>query len=118
MTYRRIGRTGPNIAQAIVDWFSRERNQSVLRKLQAAGVWPIEQGSGRAGRRPLVGMTFVATGTLAGFSRDEVKAYIESHAGKLTDSVGQEHQLPGARRSAGAEVGEGEGIGGKSNWRR
>ena len=31
---------GPNIAEAIVDWFGRERNQKVLEKLKAAGVWP------------------------------------------------------------------------------
>ncbi len=85
---QRIEGIGPNIAEAIVDWFSRERNQSVLRKLQAAGVWPIGAGERASrGEGPLAGMTFVVTGTLAGFSRDEVKAYIESHAGKLTDSV-------------------------------
>ncbi|MBU4226190.1 MAG: NAD-dependent DNA ligase LigA [Chloroflexi bacterium] len=85
---QRIEGIGPNIAEAIVDWFSRERNQSVLRKLQAAGVWPIGAGEQASrGEGALAGMTFVVTGTLAGFSRDEVKAYIETHAGKLTDSV-------------------------------
>jgi DNA ligase (NAD+) len=32
-------------------------------------------------------MTFVVTGTLAGFSREGVKKFIESHGGKVTDSV-------------------------------
>jgi DNA ligase (NAD+) len=32
-------------------------------------------------------MTFVVTGTLAGFSREGVKEFIESHGGKVTDSV-------------------------------
>jgi len=32
---------GPNIAEAIVDWFAQPRNQKVLEKLKAAGVWPI-----------------------------------------------------------------------------
>ena len=32
-------------------------------------------------------MTFVVTGTLAGFSRESVKEFIEQHGGKLTDSV-------------------------------
>ncbi|MBU2610276.1 MAG: NAD-dependent DNA ligase LigA [Chloroflexi bacterium] len=85
---QRIEGIGPNIAEAIVDWFSRERNQSVLRKLQATGVWPIGAGEpGSRGGGALAGMTFVVTGTLKGFSRDEVKAYIESRGGKLTDSV-------------------------------
>jgi DNA ligase (NAD+) len=79
---------GPNIAEAIVDWFSRERNRSVLEKLRAAGVWPTSAGTAATpSGGPLAGMTFVVTGTLAGFSREGVKEYIESHGGKLTDSV-------------------------------
>ncbi|MCJ7584436.1 MAG: NAD-dependent DNA ligase LigA [Anaerolineales bacterium] len=79
---------GPNIAGAIVDWFSRKRNRSVLEKLRAAGVWPTSVGTAPApSGGPLAGMTFVVTGTLAGFSREGVKEFIESHGGKVTDSV-------------------------------
>jgi DNA ligase (NAD+) len=79
---------GPNIAEAIVDWFSRERNRSVLEKLRAAGVWPISVGTAATpSGGPLAGMTFVVTGTLAGFSREGIKEFIESHGGKVTDSV-------------------------------
>jgi DNA ligase (NAD+) len=79
---------GPNIAEAIVDWFSRKRNRSVLEKLRAAGVWPTSVGTAPApSGGPLAGMTFVVTGTLAGFSREGVKEFIESHGGKVTDSV-------------------------------
>lgn len=85
---QRIEGIGPNIAEAIVDWFSRKRNQSVLRKLQAAGVWPIGAGERASrGEGALVGMTFVVTGTLAGFNREGVKEFIEQHGGKVTDSV-------------------------------
>ena len=79
---------GPNIAEAIVDWFSRKRNRSVLEKLRAAGVWPTSVGTAPApSGGPLAGMTFVVTGTLAGFSREGVKELIESHGGKVTDRV-------------------------------
>ncbi len=79
---------GPNIAEAIVDWFSRERNLNVLAKLKKAGVWP-ESSDDRpvAPTGPLTGLTFVVTGTLPGLSRDEAKEYIQQHGGKLTDSV-------------------------------
>ncbi|GAB4464516.1 MAG: NAD-dependent DNA ligase LigA [Anaerolineales bacterium] len=80
---------GPNIAEGIVDWFARPANQKVLKKLKAAGVWPVkelsavsEQSSGK-----LAGLTFVITGTLPNWSRDEAKAFIEAHGGKVTDSV-------------------------------
>ena len=79
---------GPNIAEAIVDWFSRERNRTVLEKLRAAGVWPTSVGTAvTPSGGPLGGMTFVVTGTLAGFSREGVKEFIEQHGGKVTDSV-------------------------------
>jgi len=79
---------GPNIAEAILDWFDRERNQKVLEKLKAAGVWPSSSSViGRPSSGPLVGMTFVVTGTLTGFNRETVKEFIEQHGGKLTDSV-------------------------------
>lgn len=78
---------GPNIAQAIVDWFARPGNQRVLEKLKAAGVWPKAEKPIEAGQAPLAGLTFVITGTLSGFTREEAKAFIETHGGKVTDSV-------------------------------
>ncbi len=78
---------GPNIAQAIVDWFAHEANQNVLRKLKAVGMWPVAEKSQAVGPQPLAGMTFVVTGTLANFSRDEAKAFIERFGGKVSSSV-------------------------------
>lgn len=78
---------GPNIAQAIVDWFARPGNQRVLEKLKAAGVWPKAEKPTEAVQAPLAGLTFVITGTLSGFTREEAKAFIEAHGGKVTDSV-------------------------------
>jgi DNA ligase (NAD+) len=80
---------GPNTAEAIVDWFSRPANQKVLKKLKAAGVWPTASSS--TVNRPLSnafsGLTFVVTGTLANFTRDSVKEFIEQNGGKVTDSI-------------------------------
>ncbi|MEW5830739.1 MAG: NAD-dependent DNA ligase LigA [Chloroflexota bacterium] len=80
---------GPNTAAAILDWFSRPANRNLLTKLKAAGVWPVSQQSAVSGQKSeaLGGMTFVVTGTLAGFSREGIKEFIESHGGKVTDSV-------------------------------
>ena len=78
---------GPNIAEAIVDWFKRPANQKILKKLRVVGLWPIEQGKKERGEEKLSGLTFVVTGTLPTFSRDGVKEFIESNGGKVTDSV-------------------------------
>jgi DNA ligase (NAD+) len=80
---------GPNIAEAIVDWFARPANQNLLKKLKAAGVWPESRqesaDSGQAGK--LDGMSFVVTGTLAEFTRDEIKEFIQTNGGKVVGSV-------------------------------
>jgi len=81
---------GPSVAESVADWFSRPVNKTVVKKLKAAGVWP--QGGEAAGAKSrasdsLDGMTFVVTGTLPTLTRDGVKEFIESHGGKVTDSV-------------------------------
>lgn len=80
---------GPNIAQAIVDWFATPSNQIVLEKLKDAGVWPL-MGIGDEDRsivQSLSGLTFVITGTLPTFSRQEAKEFIEKRGGKVTSSI-------------------------------
>ena len=80
---------GPNIAQAIVDWFDRPMNRNVLKKLQASGVWP-QQGSTPANTsnvQTLADYIFVVTGTLVSFSREDVKKYIEDRGGIFSESV-------------------------------
>jgi DNA ligase (NAD+) len=81
---------GPNTAEGIVDWFSRPFNQKVLKKLKAVGMWPKGGESANAKSQSsdkFAGLTFVITGTLPTFSRDDAKDFIESHGGKVTDSV-------------------------------
>jgi DNA ligase (NAD+) len=79
---------GPNIAEAIVDWFARPANRKVLEKLKAVEVWPqgqVQPSTTEAGQ--LSGLTFVVTGTLPNLTRDEAKEFIESNGGKVTGSV-------------------------------
>jgi DNA ligase (NAD+) len=83
----KIEGVGPNIAEAIVDWFELPANKKVLAKLKKTGVWPKAEEKGKKKEGPLTGMTFVITGTLPNFSRDQAKDFIEQHGGKLTDSV-------------------------------
>jgi DNA ligase (NAD+) len=103
---------GPNIAAAIVDWFSQDRNQKVLAKLKASGVWPISAGTAaEPALGPLAGMTFVVTGTLAGFSREGVKEYIETHAGKVTDSVSKNTSFLLLGETPGSKVDKARALG-------
>jgi len=78
---------GPNIAEAIVDWFGRKANQKVLEKLKKAGVNPTFNVQRSTLNDSLAGLTFVVTGTLPTLSREGAKEFIESNGGKVTDSV-------------------------------
>jgi DNA ligase (NAD+) len=87
---QQIAGVGPNIAEALVDWFSREANRNLLAKLKATGLWPVASPSSSVpgpSSSALSGLTFVVTGTLPTLSRDDVKGLIETHGGKVTDSV-------------------------------
>ncbi len=84
---QQIEGVGPNIAESIADWFSRSANQKLLRKLKAAGVDPQMKKDERKKEGAFTGLTFVVTGTLPNFSRDDAKELIENNGGKVTDSV-------------------------------
>ena len=105
---------GPNTADAIVDWFQREANLALLAKLKAAGVWPVSNppsiGHGPSSG-PFSGLTFVVTGTLPTLSREGVKEFIESHGGKVTDSVSKKTsylvlgEAPGSKHEKAISLG-------------
>jgi DNA ligase (NAD+) len=80
---------GPNIAQAVVDWFGRPSNQQVLQELKAAGVWPkISDQEGEVTRDlPLLEKSFVLTGKLTEYSRAEAKKIIQNLGGRVVSSV-------------------------------
>lgn len=76
---------GPVIAKSIATFFGQERNVQVVERLRARGVDPKEVPKEKDG--PLQGRTFVITGSLDGFSRDEATTAIEERGGKVTSSV-------------------------------
>jgi DNA ligase (NAD+) len=104
---------GPNIAQAIVDWFSKPVNLHLVQKFKSNGVWPlavinIQQNSSP---QPFTGLTFVITGTLPTLSRDDAKEYVQLKGGKVTDSVSKKTSYlilgeePGSKYDKARELG-------------
>ncbi len=104
---------GPNIAAAIVDWFGREQNRKVLEKLKHAGVWPVEQGNGKSRKEEgaLAGMNFVVTGTLPTLTREGVKEFIESHGGKVTDTVSRKTSYLVLGEAPGSKLQKAQALG-------
>lgn len=79
---------GPETARAVREWFDNPHNRALIERLRQAGVrFSVERPAAAPGTQTLAGKTFVVTGTLPGFSREEVEAYIQAHGGKVTSSV-------------------------------
>jgi len=105
---------GPSVAESVADWFSLPYNRQVVKKLKAVGVWPQGgEGSTAITRASdtFTGLTFVITGTLPTFSRDDAKELIESNGGKVTDSVSKKTsylvlgEAPGSKYEKAKELG-------------
>ena len=77
---------GPRIAQSVALYFRQPENSRQISQLQEVGVSMKEAGV-TAGPRPLAGKTFVLTGGLEGFTRDEAKDLIVRAGGRVTSSV-------------------------------
>ena len=97
-----IPEIGPKIAGSITVFFAGEQNRSVIEKLVAAGVNTkarMEKGTGG----PLSGKVFVLTGTLAGYTREEAKALVESLGGRVASSVSKNTDYVVAGESPGSK---------------
>jgi DNA ligase (NAD+) len=92
---------GPERAEAIADWFADEANRALVEELKQLGL-RLEAGpEERPVEGPLSGSTYVVTGTLEGFSRDEARKALEAKGAKVGDSV--------SKKTTGVIVGESPG---------
>ena len=103
---------GQTIAESVRQFFSVAGNQAVLDKLRRAGLNlegpPRREGQGE---QPLRGLTFVLTGTLDGFTRDEAQAAIEERGGKVTGSVSKKTSFVVAGESPGSKLDKAQQLG-------
>jgi len=102
---------GPVVAARVVEFFADEANRAVVDAIRKAGVrW--EEGAPRApGTGPLVGKSFVITGTLPGMSRDEAKDLIVAAGGKVTGSVSKKTDYLVLGAEPGSKLAEAERLG-------
>ncbi len=82
-----IDEIGPVVAEAIVEFFQKESTGEVLDKLEAAGVNMRSQMAAVGENPDVADHTFVLTGALEGYTRDEATRLIESQGGRVTGSV-------------------------------
>jgi DNA ligase (NAD+) len=93
---------GPERAEAIAEWFSDEQNRQLVEELRELGL-RFEIGDElRPTDGPLTGNTYVITGTLERWSRDQAQAELEARGAKVTNSV--------SKKTSGLIVGEEPGA--------
>jgi DNA ligase (NAD+) len=104
---------GPRIAESIVAWFSRAPNQTLIDKFRQAGVTlqAAVKPNGESTPQTLAGFTFVITGTLSSWSRDEAKNFIEQHGGKVTGTVSGKTDFLVAGEKAGSKLDRAQALG-------
>ena len=76
---------GEVTARAVSEWFSKEEHRQIVERLRSAGLQMSGQWAEHGG--VLDGKTLVVSGVFEHFSRDEIKADIERHGGKVSGSI-------------------------------
>jgi DNA ligase (NAD+) len=92
---------GPERAEAIAEWFADDDNRALVEELRGLGLRFEAGAEERPVEGPLSGSTYVITGTLEGFSRDEARKALEARGAKVGDSV--------SKKTTGVIVGESPG---------
>ena len=105
----KIDDIGEVTAQSILDWMASPQSQHLIGRLREAGVnmTAAEQGSDRR----FAGMTFVLTGALEKFTRDEASEMIEARGGKAAGSVSKKTTYVVAGEAAGSKLRKAQELG-------
>ena len=104
-TQEEVGETegfGPDRAEIVVEWFADAQNRALVEELRELGLRFEVGEEDRPAEGPLTGSTYVITGTLEKYSRDEAAAALESLGAKVTNSV--------SSKTTGLVVGEEPGA--------
>ena len=97
-----IREVGPQVAESITDFFRNQENQQVIKRLLEAGVRPSVEEKRVGGR--FTGKTFVFTGTLTRFTRDDAKKIVELEGGHAAGSVSKKTDYVVAGSEAGSKL--------------
>jgi len=100
---------GDTMAQSVVDYFSVEKNIALINHLKELGINTKYQGAET--ENFLSGLTFVVTGTLKNFKRDEITKMLESYGAKVSSSVSKKTSYVVAGEEAGSKLDKANALG-------
>ena len=102
---------GPKIAESVHEFFSIPENVAVIERLRQAGVVLEEEKPENELPQTLAGLTFVLTGTLEHFTRDEAGAQLKAMGAKVSGSVSKKTSFVVAGEAAGSKLTKAESLG-------
>jgi len=100
---------GPEVAGSITKFFSERSNISVIEKFKIAGVKPAEKVHSKI--TPLLGISFVFTGSLSNLTRSEAKRIVESLGASAMESVMKTTDYVVAGESPGSKLEKAKSLG-------
>lgn len=105
-----INEIGPAVTESVIKFFEQERNLKVVDKLKRAGInlrEMIETGA----PKKLGGLTFVLTGTLSRFAREEAGEKIKALGGRVSSSVSKKTDYVVAGENPGSKFDKAKSLG-------
>lgn len=110
LNLQQVPDVGPVVAHFAFEFFQQENNLAAIAQLKAAGIsWPDEVAT--AVDAPLLGLTYVLTGSLELFSRDDAKAHLLALGAKVAGSVSAKTDYVVAGPGAGSKLQKAEELG-------
>ncbi|MCX6734484.1 MAG: NAD-dependent DNA ligase LigA [Candidatus Peregrinibacteria bacterium] len=100
---------GEKIGETLYEWFNDEKNQSYLEKLSGVGIKLTTSTLESTGA--LAGKSFVLTGTLVDFTRDQAKDLIKQKGGKIHSSISKDTDFLVAGEAAGSKLKKAQELG-------
>ena len=104
-----VNEVGPRIAESIREFFAEPTNRELVKRLEASGL--MFKGVKKQRGTKLAGKTFVLTGTLSKFTRDEAKKLIEDAGGRVLGSVSKKTDYVVAGTDAGSKLEKAKELG-------
>jgi DNA ligase (NAD+) len=104
-----VNEVGPRIAESISEFFHEPRNRELVKRLRESGL--TFSGKKRERGTKLTGKTFVLTGTLTKYSRDQAKKLIEDAGGRVSGSVSKKTDYVVAGSDAGSKLDKAKELG-------
>lgn len=108
--FLKIDEIGEKIAQSVMSYFNEEQNIDLIERFKKEGIL-LEIQKGETAKKSLEGLRFVVTGTLKGYTRNEIKTVIEDRGGRVVSSVSKNVDYVVVGENPGSKLAKAEQLG-------